>query len=85
MDGDKQVWVPHPTEGFVLGRIIDIGSDTITVDAKGQSISASYDRVFPCEEYDNKDVDDNCALMYLNEATLLNNLRLRYMKDSIYG
>lgn len=36
MDGDKQVWVPHPTEGFVLGRIIDIGSDTITVDAKGQ-------------------------------------------------
>ncbi|KAK2189542.1 hypothetical protein NP493_103g06048 [Ridgeia piscesae] len=84
MDGDKLVWVPHPTEGFTLGRIVDIGSDTITVDAKGQSISAPYDRVFPCEEYDNKDVDDNCALMYLNEATLLNNLRLRYMKDSIY-
>ena len=25
------------------------------------------------------------ALMYLNEATLLNNLRLRYMKDGIYA
>lgn len=24
------------------------------------------------------------ALMYLNEATLLNNVRLRYMKDHIY-
>ncbi len=24
------------------------------------------------------------ALMYLNEATLLNNIRIRYMKDAIY-
>ncbi len=24
------------------------------------------------------------ALMYLNEATLLNNIRIRYMKDCIY-
>ena len=40
--------------------------------------------VFPCEEYENKDVDDNCALMYLNEANLLNNIRIRYKKDIIY-
>ena len=49
-----------------------------------QSIKAIYDRTFPAEEYDNKDCDDNCALMYLNEATLLNNLRMRYMKNKIY-
>jgi len=43
MDGDKLVWVPHPTEGFTLGRIVDIGSDTITVDAKGQvSVTADW-------------------------------------------
>lgn len=42
-----------------------------------------YDCVFQAEEYD-KDVDDNCALMYLNEGTLLNNLRRRYKKDLIY-
>ena len=24
------------------------------------------------------------ALMYLNEATLLNNIKIRYMKDAIY-
>jgi myosin-6 len=29
-------------------------------------------------------VDDNCGLMYLNEATLLNNIRQRYVKDKIY-
>lgn len=49
-----------------------------------QTVKAIYDRTFPAEEYDSKDVDDNCGLMYLNEATLLNNLRMRYMKNKIY-
>ncbi|XP_074104363.1 myosin heavy chain 95F-like [Cotesia typhae] len=31
-----------------------------------------------------KDEDDNCALMFLNEATLLNNIKIRYFKDKIY-
>ncbi len=47
-------------------------------------MTASTDSVFPCEEYESKDVDDNCALMYLNEANLLHNIRLRYKKDVIY-
>lgn len=79
--------MPHPTEGFKLGRIVDIGSDDITIepfDAPGTQIHSVYDRTFPAEEYDNKDVDDNCGLMYLNEATLLHNLRIRYMKNQIY-
>ena len=29
-------------------------------------------------------MDDNCGLMYLNEATLLQNIKLRYNKDKIY-
>ena len=49
-----------------------------------QTLRAMYDRTFPAEEYDNKDCDDNCGLMYLNEANLLNNLRIRYMKNKIY-
>ena len=32
MDGGKKVWVPHPTEGFKQGYIVDIGADQITVD-----------------------------------------------------
>lgn len=87
MDEGKKVWVVHPTEGYTLGKIVDLGSDTFTVEpfaTPRQTITAPFDRVFPAEEYDNKDVDDNCALMYLNEATLLNNLRIRYKKDAIY-
>ncbi|KAL8613682.1 hypothetical protein ACOMHN_029774 [Nucella lapillus] len=87
MDGGKKVWVPHATEGFKMGRIADIATDIITVepfDAPGTTINSLYDRTFPAEEYDDKDTDDNCALMYLNEATLLHNIRIRYMKNRIY-
>ena len=49
-----------------------------------QNISASLDSVYPCEDYEHNDVDDNCALMYLNEANLLQNIRIRYKKDTIY-
>lgn len=83
----KKYWVPDPEHGFKLGKLVDIGSDTMTIepfDSPSKTISASPDSIFPCEEYENKDVDDNCALMYLNEANLLNNLRLRYKKDTIY-
>lgn len=87
MDGGKKVWVPHHTDGFKLGRIVDIGSDSITVepfDAPGTTINAFYDKTYPAEEDDNKDVEDNCALMYLNEATLLHNCKIRYYKNQIY-
>ena len=41
-------------------------------------------RLYPAEEDESKEVDDNCGLMYLNEATLLQNIKLRYNKDKIY-
>jgi myosin-6 len=87
MDGGRQVWAPHPVHGFVLGTIIDLGNDTLTVRpaaAGGEPITATYDRVFPAIDETVKAVEDNCGLMYLNEATLLNNIRARYEKDLIY-
>lgn len=83
---NHKIWAPDPIHGFRLGRIVDIGEDTINVqilDEPNKVITATYDCVYPSEE-EEKDVDDNCALMYLNEATLLNNIRLRYQKDQIY-
>lgn len=86
MDG-KKVWAPHPKDGYKLGKITDLGSEYVvveTVSTPKEVLTVPYNRLFPAEEYDNKDVEDNCALMYLNEATLLNNVRLRYMKNAIY-
>ncbi|TNN26280.1 Unconventional myosin-VI [Liparis tanakae] len=49
-----------------------------------QTFLAAVNQVFPAEDNVNKHVEDNCSLMYLNEATLLNNVRVRYSKDKIY-
>ncbi|XP_059369302.1 unconventional myosin-VI-like isoform X2 [Carassius carassius] len=87
MDDGKPVWAPHPADGFQLGRIIDISSDSLTIEPlnqKGKNFQAPVNQVFPAEDDVNKHVEDNCSLMYLNEATLLNNVRVRYSKDKIY-
>ncbi|XP_019740479.1 unconventional myosin-VI-like isoform X2 [Hippocampus comes] len=87
MEDGKPVWAPHPVDGFQLGTIVDIGADSLTVqplkrDAK--TFVAAVSQVFPAEDDVDKHVEDNCSLMYLNEATLLNNVRVRYSKDKIY-
>lgn len=87
--GSQKVWVSDPVQGFILGSIIDLNPEGVTVQPVTQQrnvkpIIVSYDRVYPAEDDENKDVDDNCALMYLNEATLLHNVRVRYNKDKIY-
>lgn len=83
----KKVWAPDGRDGFKLGKVIDIGSDSISIEltgSNGKVVKAPYKRVFAAEDDNEKDYNDNCALMYLNEATLLHNLRLRYKKDKIY-
>ncbi|XP_062406205.1 myosin VIa isoform X1 [Sardina pilchardus] len=87
MEDGKPVWAPHPTDGFQLGTIVDIGADSLTIEplkGKGKPFLAPVNQVFPAEDDPNKHVEDNCSLMYLNEATLLNNVRIRYSKDKIY-
>lgn len=59
----QRVWVPDPAEGFVLGKIVDIGLDEVTVqpnDSKKPRQTCSLDRLYTAEDHDNKDVDDNC-------------------------
>lgn len=83
----KKLWVADNEHGFRLGKLVDIGAESLSIelfDSAGKIVTAATDSVFPSEEYENKDVDDNCALMYLNEANLLQNIRLRYKKDCIY-
>ncbi|XP_063772916.1 unconventional myosin-VI isoform X7 [Pseudophryne corroboree] len=87
MEDGKPVWAPHPTDGFQLGNIVDIGPDSLTIEPlhqKGKVFLAAINQVFPAEEDTTKHVEDNCSLMYLNEATLLHNIKVRYSKDKIY-
>ena len=85
---EGKVWVSDGAGAFLLGRIVELSEEgpiVQTLDSGAERfITAGYDSVFPAEEDDKKDVDDNCSLMYLNEATLLNNVHLRYSRDKIY-
>lgn len=94
------IWAPHPTEGYALARVVDIRSNEtalVRFEASARSsrksssnnnnnneIECSLSQVFPTEVDIGRDHADNCSLMYLNEANLLNNIRLRYCKDEIY-
>ncbi|CAD6190954.1 unnamed protein product [Caenorhabditis auriculariae] len=85
-DFGRLVWVTDPNEGFVLARIQDISHEglTLQLERTGDQIKRKYDEVFASEEDLAKSVEDNCGLMYLNEATLLNNCRIRYAQNKIY-
>lgn len=59
-----------------------------------QPLEFPYKSVYPCDQLDMSslqernsevlDVDDNCALIHLNEAALLENVRVRFQRDKIY-
>ncbi|XP_072939732.1 myosin heavy chain 95F [Epargyreus clarus] len=87
MTMDKQlVWVRDPNEGFILAKIHELmgeEADVFPLDNKYPRRVCGFDDIFPAGD-SKKDVDDNCELMFLNEATLLNNILTRYKKNKIY-
>ncbi|VVC95725.1 unnamed protein product [Leptidea sinapis] len=87
MTMDKQlVWVRDGGEGFILARLQELMGeecDVFPLDNKHPRRTVNFDDIFPAGD-PAKDVDDNCELMFLNEATLLNNMLLRYKKRKIY-
>lgn len=58
----QRVWVAHETDGYVVGKVVDIQTDivTIRIDFDGSTIKVDYDSVFPITEDYKQDVDDNC-------------------------
>ena len=72
MDKEK-VWVSDPHNGFVLGRIVDLTKEGALIEritGKKHESTVSFEQIYPCEEDDQKDVDDNCGLMYLNQVKI---------------
>jgi len=86
----QSVWVLDGTNGFMLGSIISLDSDQVTVLTENEFGTDSTTQQVPhssihlAEDDSKRSYDDNCSLMYLNQATLLNNIRIRYQKDQIY-
>uniref|UniRef100_A0A2M4BA63 Putative myosin class v heavy chain n=1 Tax=Anopheles marajoara TaxID=58244 RepID=A0A2M4BA63_9DIPT len=80
------IWARDIQDGYVQGRITEIGSTEYEVQPLNSKLpkrNCMPEDIFPACELPS-DHDDNCELLFLNEATLLDNIRNRYYKDKIY-
>ena len=70
---------------FSQVQIQDIGTTSLSIKfGNGKVENFGYNDIYPAEKDLDRMVDDNCALMYLNVANLLNNSRIRYQNDKFY-
>ncbi|KAL1510024.1 hypothetical protein ABEB36_004680 [Hypothenemus hampei] len=85
---DETVWARDHTEGFVLANISEItadGAEVVPLESKFSKRILPFSDIFRATLDNDRDYDDNCEMMFLNEGSLLNNIRVRYYKNKIYS
>ncbi|KAJ1677202.1 class II myosin, partial [Spiromyces aspiralis] len=83
----KWVWVPDNKEGYIAGYIIneEAGSDVVNVrlvNGRETTININDTEKVNPPKFDR--VDDMADLGYLNEASVVHNLKQRFFDDLIY-
>ncbi|XP_071128910.1 myosin heavy chain, striated muscle-like isoform X1 [Mytilus edulis] len=85
-DGKKMCWIPDDKEGFVKAEIQSTKGDDITV----KCIDSMQDRTVKKDDLQQMNppkyemIEDMANMTYLNEASVLHNLRARYSNALIY-
>ena len=84
-DGKKNCWIPEPKEGYIAAEIQKTTGDLVSVKTDTDELrevkKTSIEQMNP-PKYEK--CDDMADLTYLNDATVLHNLRSRYMNWLIY-
>ncbi|KAG8196053.1 hypothetical protein JTE90_007800 [Oedothorax gibbosus] len=83
-DGKKMVWVPDEKDGFVLGNIVSTKGDLCNVDVKGEEKQAKKDQLQQVNPPKYEKTEDMSNLTYLNDPSVLYNLKERYNAKLIY-
>ena len=85
-DSKKNVWVPDPEEGYIEGEIKGPGpkADTVIVTAGGKDVTLKKDLVQEMNPPKFEKTEDMSNLTFLNDASVLANLRSRYAAMLIY-
>lgn len=93
IDINRRVWIPDATEGFLPGWIKNdsqsgfSGTDDtaeVVVAATGETRTVPVHTLSPMNPPQFDGVEDIAELTHLNEASVVNDLRLRYGAGSIY-
>ncbi|PWA16075.1 hypothetical protein CCH79_00016508, partial [Gambusia affinis] len=81
----KMVWVPSEREGFEPASIKEEKGEQVLVElSNGQKVTVNKDDIQKMNPPKFSKVEDMAALTFLNEASVLHNLRERYFSSLIY-
>ncbi|XP_042369543.1 myosin-11-like, partial [Plectropomus leopardus] len=81
----KMVWIPSEREGFEAASIKEEKGDEVLVQlSNGQKVTINKDDIQKMNPPKFSKVEDMAALTFLNEASVLQNLRERYFSSLIY-
>nr|XP_015837782.1 PREDICTED: myosin heavy chain, muscle isoform X10 [Tribolium castaneum] len=84
-DAKKSCWVPDEKEGFVLGEIKGTKGDLVTVGLPGgEEKNFKKEQVGQVNPPKYEKCEDMSNLTYLNDASVLHNLKQRYYAKLIY-
>ncbi|CAJ1075590.1 myosin-11-like [Xyrichtys novacula] len=81
----KMVWIPSEREGFEAASVKEEKGDEVLVElSNGQKVTVNKDDIQKMNPPKFSKVEDMAALTFLNEASVLHNLKDRYFSSLIY-
>ncbi|CAL8310428.1 unnamed protein product [Arctogadus glacialis] len=81
----KMVWIPSEREGFEAASVTKETGDEVLVElSNGQKVAVNKEDVQKMNPPKFNKVEDMAALTFLNEASVLHNLKERYYSSLIY-
>eukprot|EP00268_Persea_americana_P033900 TRINITY_DN33547_c0_g1_i3.p1 TRINITY_DN33547_c0_g1~~TRINITY_DN33547_c0_g1_i3.p1 ORF type:complete len:1225 (-),score=304.05 TRINITY_DN33547_c0_g1_i3:415-4089(-) len=79
-----KVWCRPPNAQWELGKIQSVSGDDATIFLSDGVVTVSNENILPANPDILEGVDDLLQLSYLNEPSVLHNIRQRYACDKIY-
>ncbi|CAL8301559.1 unnamed protein product [Merluccius merluccius] len=84
--GKKMVWIPSEREGFEAASVTKETGDEVEVElSNGQKLEVNKEDLQKMNPPKFSKVEDMAALTFLNEASVLHNLKERYYSSLIYS
>lgn len=83
-DSKKDIWIPDAEEGYIAAQITKTDGDNITVNCTKGSVTIKKDALQEMNPPKFYQTEDMSNLSFLNDASVLGNLRARYASMMIY-
>uniref|UniRef100_A0A0M3HFS8 Myosin N-terminal SH3-like domain-containing protein n=1 Tax=Ascaris lumbricoides TaxID=6252 RepID=A0A0M3HFS8_ASCLU len=83
-DSKKDCWIPDKEEGYVAAQILSVKGDQVVVSAKGTEVTLKAELISQMNPPKFEKTEDMSNLTFLNDASVLHNLRARYSAMLIY-